>query len=312
MNMNVNISKLAFFINIGGQIVDTNGNIIGNNTSSLPTEIIENICSIANELYFISSNYELHKVKFPGSYNYVVGEFTVGYVRINGIIYNLLKDYSSAAISSIPPRVIPNDIHNIDRGYIVNRTLSGGVVYDDHIMVYIFVDTNENLVAYNTQNSEHMIIKTNVTCNKIFIIGNKHNVLFTLVLICDNKIIQLSYKNYDQSFTITHNKITPTPFTINKIYFGNDDKTQWKIIDDNYNVYDARIDISATDANICIEPFQFNYKVADIIYDEHYKNLMYLSVERLLCDSEGALITNEMLTRKITVPIKSANSICCN
>jgi hypothetical protein len=311
MKVDMNATR-AFFINIRGQIVDTHGNIVENNTGSLPTEIIDNICKIADELYYITFNntYQLHKVKFSGKENYVVDEFTAYFVRINGVIYNLIRDYSNMHITDIPSGVTPNDIHNVDGSYIHHRVLSGGVVYENHILMYVYIDADANLVMYNTQNSEHITIETNITCNKIFIVGNKRSVLHKLVLIYDNKIIQLCRRTFDRLFTFTHNEITQTPFTINKIYFSNDDKTLWKIIDSDANVYDARVDISTPNADIIITPLQFNYSISDIIYDVNIKKPMYLSTERLLYNSKGVLLMNEILTRKITVTTKSANFIC--
>lgn len=310
----VNI-KPAFFINIEGQIVDTNRNIIENHTGSLPTEIIDNICKIGSKLYHIivvaNNTYELHKIELSGSDNYIVDEFTNNYVKINDIIHHITKNLNgtSMTISKINTNIVPDSIHNIVNRDVIYRGDNDWLIY---ISSYIFVDTCANLVICNERNPECIIIKKNINCNRIYFIKNGtiyyHGngiCVFTLILFYDNAIEMLSY---DMHETCIANNIMNTSFVINKIYFNN--MSRWKIIDSNHDVYDMFIDPFISD--IKITPLHLKCGVTDIIYyrSDDSDCYLYLSTERLLYDSEGKILTCESLTRKITVATKSANFIC--
>jgi hypothetical protein len=126
--------------------------------------------------------------------------------------------------------------------------------------------------------------------------------LLSLILFCDNKIVQLFYNTKNKLFKLTNTIIAPTPFTINKIYCRCATKTM--IIDDNYNV-------NLTTDNVVIAPLHFDCRVTDIIYGNIY-NYMYLFTKRLLYDNKGKLLSTEMFTQKISRDsnTKSANFIC--
>jgi hypothetical protein len=132
--------------------------------------------------------------------------------------------------------------------------------------------------------------------------------MLSLILFYDDKIVQLSYSTENKLFTRTYTVVTPTIFAINKIYYN--DRTEWTIIDDNHNVYNVRVNINLTINNVVITPLYFDHGVADIVCRSYTNDYTYLSTNDLLYNGEGRLLSNEILTRKITRATKSANFIC--
>lgn len=327
------MGELAFFISImDGQIMDSNGTIVKNDTGSLPTEIIGDICKIDGILYEITAsdkNYELQKIKFSNCDNcdnYVVSEFTINYVKINDIIYKLSRKsfyeiLYCGVISNIDPTRIddvisnidPISIHNIDE-VIIEVCINKKYV---HTRIYVFVDNYKNLIVCDDKNN-CTILEKNIDCNKLFIIdrfaGYGYDIEpLTILLFYDDKIVQLYYDTYETNgmlFRLINKIVTQISFIIKEIYYRH--TTEIILISDDNNVYNVKINVYIDTDNVVITPLHFdNNRVTDIIF-MGWGNYVYLSTEKLLYDDKDKLLLTNIVTQKISGAnnTKSANFIC--
>lgn len=318
--MNANI-PVFFISNINGQIIDTHRNIIENNTGGSVTEIIENICKIDSELYYIDKYknvYCLHKIRFGECDNYIVDEFTRDFVRINDKIYNLIKKTEDF----LPERVIitnesfsPNNIKNIARDLVPICITSLSCKYDNNNYMNVFVDSDLNLVV--CKNNVYEIIKKNVYCNEILFIYKRSYSVFecpTLVIILcyDNKIVYTSYKHDMQKYILRNKIIERTKFKINKIWQASHAQHPFKISDSDNNIYNVHIQTPyrTLDYYIKIEKLLFNYSVANIICPSN-QNWIYLSDSGFACDSGGKILIDKISQQTTSKynHVKSANCI---